>query len=264
MGNDLHLVSKGFQTCFYVLSFSCALASITYSRERKDVSARYTYGFDRYEVASAFSNSVFLLFIAGFSLMEEVHLFFFPGEATSAEWSSALYCKLFAEFLVFVKLSKYLQRKQPATPTEDNLGVIAIFCFVLLWNDSIALTDSVFLLPLRPGPYQYFRLAGVVAWAVLAVYTVMPYLLTSGRILLQCTPQGSQQAVLATALKDVKQIEGVLEVTEDHFWQFTDDKLVASLVLKVHPSVSHSSVVHTTQGLMRKVAFDVTVETCEP
>jgi hypothetical protein len=29
--------------------------------------------------------------------------------------------------------------------------------------------------------------------------------------------------------------EGVLEVTEDHFWQFTDDKLVSSLVLKVTP-----------------------------
>jgi Co/Zn/Cd efflux system component len=61
-------------------------------------------------------------------------------------------------------------------------------------------------------------------------------------------------------MRDVKLIEGVITVREEHYWQYTDDKLVASLVLKVHSSVDHSAVVAKAQEIMRTLAHNVTVE----
>jgi cobalt-zinc-cadmium efflux system protein len=260
VGENLHQVSEGFHICFHVICICCALASIAYSREHKLSSSKYTYGFDRFEVVSTFGNSIFLIFIASFALMEEVHEAIQDEESRISEFSMLMYFKLLAEIVVFVKLCKYLERKVPASPTEDNLAVIAIHCLSLVWSDFIDLFDSVFLLSQSTAPYRYFRVIAYVVWSVVAVYVSKPYIISSSRILLQCAPQGRQQDLLVKAMRDVKLIEGVIAVREEHFWQYTDDKLVATLVLKVHSSVDHSAVVAKAQEIMRTLAHDVTVE----
>jgi Co/Zn/Cd efflux system component len=170
VGENLHQVSEGFHICFHVICFCCALASIAYSREHKLSSSRYTYGFDRFEVVSTFGNSIFLIFIASFALMEEVHGAIQEEEPRISEYTKLMYFKLLAEIVVFVKLSKYLERRTPATPTEDNLAIIAIHCFSLVWTDFIDLFDGVFMLSQSTIPYRYFRLAAYVVWSVVAVY----------------------------------------------------------------------------------------------
>lgn len=260
VGDNLHEVSEGFHIGFHVLSFCAALASIAYTRENREPSGKYSYGSDRFEVIATFGNSMFLIFIASFALMEIVHGAILSEETSSLQLSSIVYVKFVAEVVVFAKLAKFLDRKTPSTPTEDNLGVIGIHCFTLLCSDFIDLIDSFFGLSASSGSAQYFSQVGLVLCSIVAIYMVKPYIELSGRILLQCAPQGRQRDLLVKAMRDVKLIEGVLAVREEHFWQYTDDKLIASLSLKVHPSVDHNLVVSKAQDVLRGLVHDVTVE----
>jgi len=260
MGDNLHEVSEGFHIGFHVLSLCATLASIAYTRENKESTSKYTYGSERFEVIATFGNSIFLIFIAGFAVMEVVHESVLGEGSKSVPITNSLILKVLYEIVVLVKLFRFLDRKGQASATEDNLAVIAIHCFTLLWNDTLDLVDGFFQLSSTSGITQYFYSGGIVILAIVSIIMVKPYLELSGRILLQCAPQGRQQDLLVKAMRDVKLIEGVITVREEHFWQYTDDKLVASLVLKVHPSADHNLVVTIAQEVMRSLAFDVTVE----
>lgn len=68
---NIHFITDGFQSSLHVVSYTFSLFSLTFSKQTANPG--FTYGFTRFETLSAFSNSVFLLFVCFLNIFQHFH-----------------------------------------------------------------------------------------------------------------------------------------------------------------------------------------------
>ncbi len=76
-GNE-GMVSSSFHTAFDVVALTCALYAML--QAKFPARSPFSYGLDRLEVISAFTNAVFLFFVATFMIIETFHTAYAPPE----------------------------------------------------------------------------------------------------------------------------------------------------------------------------------------
>jgi len=69
--SNIDLVINSFHSLFDIFALSCGLSAMYISTSKPDFA--YSFGYDRFEVLAGFSNAVYLIFIAMFSIMESTH-----------------------------------------------------------------------------------------------------------------------------------------------------------------------------------------------
>ena len=73
-------ISASFHTGFDCAGVFLSLLTMLYARAKPILLPHYSYGYDRFEIVSAFTNSIFLLFTALFLVIEMFHTMYTPPE----------------------------------------------------------------------------------------------------------------------------------------------------------------------------------------
>jgi len=110
IAGNMGMVSSSFHTAFDVLALGCALFAML--NAKYPARAPFSYGLDRQEVVAAFTNAVFLFFVATFMIIETFHTAYAPPELEQSDVGVAL-AGLAADALGIALFAKYMSFRQP-------------------------------------------------------------------------------------------------------------------------------------------------------
>jgi zinc transporter 5/7 len=100
------MVSSSFHSAFDLMALSCALFAMLNAKYPAR-GTPFSYGLDRQEVVSAFTNAVFLFFVATFMIIETFHTAYSPPELEQSDVVVAL-VSLAVDALGLVLFNKYM------------------------------------------------------------------------------------------------------------------------------------------------------------
>lgn len=256
-----HLITEGFHSVLHAVCVTTAVLAMGYSRLHQLPDSKSSYGSDRAEIITAFSNGVFLIFIAVFAIMEGSHTIW--DEPLNVEPITAnpiLLLRSITELVIFMRIAHYLDRKEVMTPTQQNLGVLSLHIAGMLVSDVISMGCELYGLHQHTGPLRLVEPVANIVWYLWAISSVIPYISHNGKLLLLCSPQGKARAALTKALRDVSFIEGVVAIRQQYFWLRTDSCVVGSLVLCVHHDANTSAVVTKCHSMLGALVENLTVQ----
>ncbi|PIA53331.1 hypothetical protein AQUCO_00900124v1 [Aquilegia coerulea] len=221
------LVSDAFH-----LTFGCGLLTFSLfamAASRRKLDRVYTYGYQRLEVLAAFTNALFLLFMAFSLAVEALHAFI----QDESEHKHYLIVSAVTNLLVnllgvwffrnYARVSLVYRRAEDMNFHSVCLHVIA---------DSIRSAGIVlasWLLTLGVKNAEVLCL-GLVSVAVFML--VIPLFTTTGGILLQMTPKIPPSA-LNKCLRQITSLEDVSEISQARFWELVPGHVVGSLLIQV-------------------------------
>jgi hypothetical protein len=87
----------------------------------------------------------------------------------------------------------------------------------------------------------------------------MPAFTSTGMILLQTTP-GHLRAALNKCARETLTVDGILEITEEHFWTQAPGAVVGSLIVRVRSDAKESEVLGRVRGIYARLVADLTVQ----
>ncbi|XP_024965342.1 metal tolerance protein C2 isoform X3 [Cynara cardunculus var. scolymus] len=205
------LVSDAFHLTFGCGLLTFSLFAMTASRRKPD--RVYTYGYKRLEVLSAFTNSLFLLFMSFSLAVEALHAF------VQDESEHKHYLIVSAVTNLFVNL-------------------IGIWFFRNYARISLGLILASWLLSLGVENAEVLCL-GLVSFTVFML--AMPLFKTSGGILLQEAPPNIPSSALSKCWRQVASLEDVIEVSQAQFWEFVPAHVVGSVSLQLWAFMNNCS-----------------------
>lgn len=256
-----HLITEGFHTILHGVCVAVAVLAMCYSRLHQLPDSKSSYGSHRAEIIAAFSNAVFLIFIAGFAVIEGMHTIF--EDMPNSEPITAnpiLLLRAIAELVIFLRVVHHFDRKEVMTPTQQNLGVLTLHLVGMLLSDVISMGSELYGLHQHAGPERLVEPVVNMTWYIWAVAAVIPYITHNGKILLLCTPQGKIRGPLTKALRDVSFIEGVVSIRKQYFWMLTDTSIVGSLTLHVHNDANIAAIVTKCHSVLDPLIENLTVQ----
>ena len=256
-----HLITEGFHSVLHAVCVATAVLAMGYSRLHQLPDSKSSYGSDRAEVIAAFSNGVFLVFIAAFAIIEGSHMIW--DQEVSVDPITAnpiLLLRGITELVIFMRIAHYWDRKAVMTPTQLNLGVLSLHIAGMLVSDVISMGSELYGLHQHTGPLRVIEPAVEIAWYLWAIVAVVPYIRHNGKLLLLCSPQGKVRAALTKALRDVSFLEGVVAIRQQYFWPLTDSSIVGSLVLCVHHDANTPTIVMKCHSVLGALVENLTVQ----
>ncbi|KAI3514287.1 hypothetical protein L1887_12607 [Cichorium endivia] len=245
------LVSDAFH-----LTFGCGLLTFslfTMAASRRKADRIYTYGYKRLEVLSAFTNSLFLLFMS-FSLgVEALHAFVQDESEHKHYLIVSAVTNLFVN-LIGIWFFRNYARVTLVYRNAEDMNYHAVCLHVVA--DSIrsaGLILASWLLSLGVENAEVLCM-GLVSFAVFML--AMPLFKTSSGILLQEAPPSIHSSALNKCWRQVASLEDVIEVSEARFWEFVPGHVVGSVSLQVKKGVDDKAVV----GFVRDLYHDLGVQ----
>ncbi|PIA53330.1 hypothetical protein AQUCO_00900124v1 [Aquilegia coerulea] len=249
------LVSDAFH-----LTFGCGLLTFSLfamAASRRKLDRVYTYGYQRLEVLAAFTNALFLLFMAFSLAVEALHAFI----QDESEHKHYLIVSAVTNLLVnllgvwffrnYARVSLVYRRAEDMNFHSVCLHVIA---------DSIRSAGIVlasWLLTLGVKNAEVLCL-GLVSVAVFML--VIPLFTTTGGILLQMTPKIPPSA-LNKCLRQITSLEDVSEISQARFWELVPGHVVGSLLIQVNEGTDHNPILHHVHSLYHELGVqDLTVQ----
>ncbi|XP_028777680.1 metal tolerance protein C2-like isoform X2 [Neltuma alba] len=229
------LVSDAFH-----LTFGCGLLTFSLfvmAASRKKADGDYTYGYKRLEVLSAFTNTLFLLFMS-FSLAVEALHAFIQDESEHKNYA----------------------RINLTYRNAEDMNHHSVFLHVLA--DSIrsaGLILASWLLSIGVQNAEVLCL-GLVSAAVFTL--VLPLFRTTGGILLQTAPPSIPTSAMSKCLRQITAREDVLEVSQARFWELVPGHVVGSLLIQVKKGADDRPLLGLVHGLYHELGVqDLTVQT---
>jgi len=258
VAGSLGLISAAFHSVFDCLSLIISLVAMVCSKQRP--SGEFSYGYDRFQILSSFSNGVFLIFVSLFLLFESIERLSEPEELH--DHSTPI---IFVTFLGLVinilgvafffdaRSGRYDQSKQAAR--SENIYTI----FVHISLDAVAnvgvlvstwLTTRGWLLA---DPLVAIGIIGLIS------YNALPICARTASVLLQTTPINIKDA-LERSLREASTIEGVLECRNEHFWTQSQNSYVGSVIVRVGTNVDEQVVLRKVHAIFDPLVSDFTVQ----
>ncbi|KAK5576168.1 hypothetical protein RB653_007309 [Dictyostelium firmibasis] len=253
---SLGLVSDGFHALFDCIGMGIALLAMLVGK-RGTSNQEYTYGYDRWEVLGTFSNGCFLLFVSFFLFLESIERLLEPphihnhGRVISLATISLI---INIVGVLFFK-QKSNERKQQSTIRSENLLTISHHILVdsctSLGVILSSLVGQVFGLEISDS------LSSIII-ACIIVYNALPICIKTSAILLQTTPE-QLKININNAIKDILVMEGVIDITEKHFWSHSPGNIIATVNVLTKKNCDDISL---TQSIRNRLSFvqDLTVQ----
>ncbi|KAJ0787990.1 putative cation efflux protein [Helianthus annuus] len=245
------LVSDAFHLTFGCGLLTFSLFAMVASRRKPD--RMYTYGYKRLEVLSAFTNSLFLLFMS-FSLAVEALHAFVQDESEHKHYLIVSAVTNLSVNLIGIWFFRNYARVSFAYRNAEDLNHHSVCLHVVA--DSIrsaGLILASWLLSLGVENAEVLCL-GLVSFTVFML--AMPLFRTSGGILLQEAPPGIHSSALTKCWRQVASLEDVIEVSEARLWEFVPGHVVGSVSLQVKKGVDDQPVL----GFVRDLYHDLGVQ----
>ncbi|KAF9597265.1 hypothetical protein IFM89_016406 [Coptis chinensis] len=254
------LVSDAFH-----LTFGCGLLTFSLfamAASRRKLDRVYSYGYQRLEVLSAFTNALFLLFMAFSLAVEALHAFIQDESEHKHYLIVSAVTNLLVNMLGVWFFRNYARVNLVYRKAED-MNFHSIFLHVLA--DSIRSAGIVlasWLLTLGVKNAEVLCL-GLVSVAV--VMLVIPLFRTTGSILLQMSPNIPSSA-LNKCLRQITSLEDVSEISQARFWALVPGHVVGSLLIQVNTEevkkgADHNPILHYVHSLYHDLGVqDLTVQ----
>ncbi|XP_071697734.1 metal tolerance protein C2 [Rutidosis leptorrhynchoides] len=245
------LVSDAFHLTFGCGLLTFSLFAMAVSRRKPD--RVYTYGYKRLEVLSAFTNSLFLLFMS-FSLAVEALHAFVQDESEHKHYLVISAVTNLLVNLIGIWFFRNYARVSLVYRNAEDMNYHSICLHVVA--DSIrsaGLIMASWLLSLGVDNAEVLCL-GLVSFTVFML--AMPLFKTSGGILLQKAPPSIHSSALTKCWRQVASLEDVNEVSEARFWEYVPGHVVGSVSLQVKQGVNDRAVL----GFVRDLYHDIGVQ----
>ncbi|GBG76878.1 hypothetical protein CBR_g23093 [Chara braunii] len=253
---QIGLVSDSFHLTFGCCILLLSLFAMAQSRQEPDVT--FTYGYERLEVLAAFTNTLFLLFLA-FSLCVEALHAFIEDESEHKHYLIASAVANLLVNLLGVLFFRGHSRISLVYRSAQDMNRHSIFLHVL--SDSIRSAGVIlasWLLAMGVENAETIVL-GLVAGIILMI--TFPLFCASGNILLQSRPPRVQAGALAKALREVTSFDGVVDCFEHHFWSLVPGYAVGTLGLHVKDDADEQRVLQHTHTVFAYLGVnDLTVQ----
>jgi len=280
---SIGLLADALHLCFHSVAMLIALYGVLVSRRRATFA--FSYGYARYEVLAAFSNTVLLIFMQLFIIGGVVHRLVEPaafvrdpregmGKVVLGAVGVAL--NVWAMWVLGVGPREQLQRftSAPSAGSSSSskggapapaAGAAAAppwegGASLHVYSDAFSsalLLGSALLAP-HTGALPADLLQAVLS-AAFTLQLAVPLAHVTALALLQSVPP-SHAPLLERAQREACAIEGVLEVTAQNFWLQAPGHGVATAVLRVRHDASEGLVLSAAQAAYARVASDVTVQ----
>jgi zinc transporter 6 len=249
----------------------------------------YSYGFARFEVLAAFSNATLLVFMQLFLVAGVVHRLIEPanfagdrasGRAKVLLGAAGVVINVWAVAALGGRTSNLLARLRAGGGSSGGTasggsgssgggsggsgggaraGGRDAFTLALY---SDAFSSLMLVVSAFAAPHIGAAAADIAQAALSAAYTlslVVPLAAASADCLLAAVPPAAA-AALDRARRDALAIDGVLEVTAQHFWLQAPGHGVCTVALRVRHEASERDVLAAAQRAYARVALDLTVQ----
>ncbi|KAK9055444.1 hypothetical protein SSX86_026527 [Deinandra increscens subsp. villosa] len=245
------LVSDAFHLTFGCGLLTFSLFAMAASRRKAD--RVYTYGYKRLEVLSAFTNSLFLLFMSFSLAVEALHAFVQDESDHKHYLIVSAVTNLFVNLIGIWFFRNYARVSFVYRNAEDMNHHSVCLHVVADSIRSAGLILASCLLSLGVDNAEVLCL-GLVSFTVFML--AMPLFKTSGGILLQEAPPSIHSSALTKCRRQMASLEDVIEVSEARFWEFVPGHVVGSVLLQVKKEADDQAVL----GFVRDLYHDLGVE----
>ncbi|OMO63006.1 Cation efflux protein [Corchorus capsularis] len=251
------LVSDAFHLTFGCGLLTFSLFAMAASRRKPD--HVYTYGYQRLEVLSAFTNALFLLFMS-FSLAVEALHAFIQDESEHKHYLIVSAVTNLLVNLIGVWFFRSYARVNLVYRKPEDMNYHSVCLHVLA--DSIrsaGLILASWFLSLGVNNAEVLCL-GLVSGAVFML--VMPLFKATGGVLLQMAPLDIPSSAMSKCWRQITSQEGVVEVCQARFWELVPGHGVGSLSLQVKKEVDDRPILQYVHSLYHELGIhDLTVQT---
>ncbi|GMJ02296.1 metal transport protein 5 [Hibiscus trionum] len=251
------LVSDAFHLTFGCGLLTFSLFAVAASRRKPD--SVYTYGYQRLEVLSAFTNALFLLFLSFSLAVEALHAFIQDESEHKHYLIVSAVANLLVNLLGVWFFRNYARINLTYRKPED-MNYHSVCLHVLA--DSIrsaGLILASWFLSLGVNNAEVLCL-GLVSVAVFML--VMPLFKATGGILLQMAPPNISSSALGKCRRQIVSREDVTEVSQTRFWELVPGHVVGSLSLQVKKEMDNRHTLGYVHGLYHDLGIhDLTVQT---
>jgi zinc transporter 5/7 len=251
---SLGLLSAAFHAMFHSIALAISLAAMVLVKHKP--TSRYSYGYDRFEILSGFTNGIFLLFVCLWILFESVEKLFEPEEIHSSQADKVVYVALLGLAVNIVGVIFFHEFKQTRSESRyENLYGISLG-IVMDGSTQLGVILSTWLTQWGFLLADPILAIGIAIWLG---YNVIPICTRTGKVLLQSTPTSIKDQ-LDKARREVQTLEGVLECTNEHFWTQSPGVFVGSLTVRVRADANEQSVAAKTRSLLSPWITHLTIQ----
>eukprot|EP00743_Colponemidia_sp_Colp-15_P009302 GILK01010168.1.p1 GENE.GILK01010168.1~~GILK01010168.1.p1 ORF type:complete len:324 (+),score=40.81 GILK01010168.1:47-973(+) len=263
---NTELITDALHTAFHCAALVSCMVAMDLSK--RPPSTQFSYGYDRYEVLTGFTNAVFVVFVSLFMFFHAIHHFVTPRHELSAGIVTISAVRILADVfgvLLFYPYAVYGyvkgNRHAPNTSkvwTSHHDNMHAVFLHIIC--DLLSSAHTIIVSNLfhnrswsHLDPFISFGLAG------LFIYLVTPLCLNTGKILLQTSPSDIR-SVIDKCLREATFFEGVLETRHEHFWTVSPGKAVGTLTVRVRNDADEQATVANLFRIFAPHIWQLTVQ----
>ncbi|KAL4296223.1 hypothetical protein GQ457_12G013710 [Hibiscus cannabinus] len=253
------LVSDAFHLTFGSGLLTFSLFAMAASQRKPD--HVYTYGLQRLQVLSAFTNALFLL-LESFSIAVGALDAFIEDESERKHYLVVSAVTNLMVNLIGVCLFRNYAGINLVYKKPEDMNYHSVWLHVLV--DSIrsaGLISAPWFQSLGANNAEALSM-GLVSGAVFML--VMPLFKASGGVLLQMAPPHIPTSALCKCWGQITCREDVIQVSEARFWEVVPGHVVGSLLLKAQAQqdMDCGAMVEYVHGLYRELGIhDLTVQT---
>jgi zinc transporter 5/7 len=195
----------------------------------------YTYGYGRYEYISALVNGLLLVFISIYIFLEAFHRIFDPPVIDST--ARLILISVLGFFINLTGMFFFHQDESDEKHNENMYGVYLHMLADTLGSVSVIISTAVM---------QYFGwyMADPICSLLISVMILgasYPLLSNSASVLMQRSPQSSDAKILS-CLETIEHMQGILSVSNTHFWTMDNSTVVGTLHVKVEDQINEQQM----------------------
>ncbi|MCG9804434.1 cation diffusion facilitator family transporter [Staphylococcus argenteus] len=241
VSNSLALLSDSFHMLSDVLALGLSMLAIYFASKKP--TARYTFGFLRFEILAAFLNGLALIVISIWILYEAIVRIIYPQQIESGIMFLIASIGLLVNIILTIILVRSLKQ-------EDNINIqSALWHFMGDLLNSIGVIVAVVLIH-----FTGWRIIDPIISIVISIIILRGgYKITRNAwlILMESVPKHLNTDEI---IEDIISIDGILDVHEFHLWSITTDhySLSAHVVLDRNCDVDDYQAIDQVSTLLEE------------
>lgn len=266
------LMSSAFHNYFHCIVLLLSLCAMVVAAEPGD--SLHPYGLDRYHILAAFTNAMFLCFMALFFAMEAAHHLVSPLHQHHDEGGWVLLATFAMDAFglgLFWRHSRLGDRVwavrnglpgggRPSLSGAEQVNLHSVYLHVfsdMIWT--IARAASRLAGVVWAGDNSPVPAFAVLFAALVILRKAFPLVRTTGGLMVQASPRTLRRAA-DKAITMIRSWDDVVECSDDHWWAVSPGVTVGTLRLRVRAEADVQALLIQAHNLLRNTVNNLTVQ----
>uniref|UniRef100_A0A6B2LAZ5 Cation efflux protein transmembrane domain-containing protein n=1 Tax=Arcella intermedia TaxID=1963864 RepID=A0A6B2LAZ5_9EUKA len=252
---NLSIGLSGFRSAFDGFAIFISMVSFLVSKWKSSVS--FSYGLERVEVLAVFTNSVFVIFVCVYVLLEAFERYLEDHSFTTSHTMAVSSLSFLAHLYGVLYFQEQMQMRSESVVTQSKSWLRE------MWSLAIDLfpAASTFL---GCVVYDSMEIPSVDPFlcflnVIILFLNAYPHVLACINVLLLGVPK-SIQHIVEQNLKDASSIEGVIDIQRSHFWTCSPGVYVGSLNIRIRPDSNEQSILRQIRAIYAPYIKHLTIQ----